>query len=111
MVALPYTFELNDVPIYSVQQGTSEELLSRLKATLSVFERELDQNPRVITLALHPHIIGVPHIAYYFEQALDLLCARDDTVFVTSSTMGDWFIAADGTNGEEVAVYDEGLST
>ena len=108
MVGLPYTFELNDVPIYAIQQSTSEEMLSRLKATVSIYERELDQNPRVITLALHPHIIGVPHITYYFEQALDLLAARDDTVFVTSSTMGDWFIAADGTNGAEVADYNEG---
>ena len=68
----------------------------------------MEQNPRVITLALHPHIIGVPHIAYYYEQALDLLMARDDTVFVTSSIMGDWFVAADGTGGAEVAPYSAG---
>jgi allantoinase len=111
MVGLPYTFELNDVPIYAIQQSTSAEMLTRLKATLAVFERELDQNPRVLTLALHPHIIGVPHIAHYFEQALDLLMKRDDTVFVTSSTLGDWFIEADGTNGAEVAQYNVGFPT
>lgn len=108
MVGLPYTFELNDVPIYAIQQSTSEEMLSRLKATVAIYERELEQNPRVITLALHPHIIGVPHIAYYFEQALDLLAAREDTVFVTSSIMGDWFVAADGTNGAELAAFNAG---
>lgn len=108
MVGLPYTFELNDVPIYAIQQSTSEEMLSRLKATVSIFEQELDQNPRVITLAMHPHIIGVPHVAYYFEKALDLLAERDDTVFVTSSTMGDWFIEADGTNGEHLAEFNQG---
>lgn len=111
MVGLPYTFELNDVPIYAIQQSTSAEMLTRLKATLAVFERELDQNPRVLTLALHPHIIGVPHIAHYFEQALDLLMRRDDTVFVTSSTLGDWFIEADGTNGAEVAEFNAGFPT
>lgn len=111
MVGLPYTFELNDVPIYAIQQSTSDEMLTRLKATLAVFERELDENPRVLTLALHPHIIGVPHIAHYFEKALDLLMKRDDTVFVTSSTLGDWFIEADGTGGAEVAEYDAGFPT
>jgi len=111
MVGLPYTFELNDVPIYAIQQSTSAEMLTRLKATLAVFEREFEQNPRVLTLALHPHIIGVPHIAHYFEQALDLLMKRDDTVFVTSSTLGDWFIEADGTNGAEVAQYNVGFPT
>ncbi len=108
MVGLPYTFELNDVPLYVIQNQTSGEILSRLKATLAVFERELEDNPRVLTLALHPHVIGVPHVIHYFEQALDLLTARDDTVFVTSSTLGDWFIAADGTGGAELATFRDG---
>ena len=107
MVGLPYTFELNDVPIYAIQQSSSDEMLKRLEATVSIYEREFEQNPRIITLALHPHIIGVPHIAYYFEKALDLLAARDDTVFVTSSIMGDWFVRADGTNGAEVAGFSK----
>lgn len=108
MVGLPYTFELNDVPIYTIQNGSSDEILKRLEATVAVYERELDQNPRVLTLALHPHIVGVPHIAYYFEKALDLLLARDDTVFVTSSVMGDWFIEADGTHGADLAdIWEE----
>ncbi|MCR9125598.1 MAG: polysaccharide deacetylase family protein [Rhodobacteraceae bacterium] len=110
MVALPYTFELNDVPIWAIQQSSSDEMLKRLKATLAVFERELEQNPRVLTLALHPHIIGVPHIAHYFAQALDLLLQRDDTVFVTSSVLGDWFVAADGTGGAELAGFGEGFA-
>ncbi|MEM7750495.1 MAG: hypothetical protein AAF346_19760, partial [Pseudomonadota bacterium] len=58
--------------------------------------------PRIITFGLHPHIIGVPHIAYHFEKALDLLMARSDVVFATSSQIGDWFVAADGTGGAEV---------
>lgn len=111
MVGLPYTFELNDVPVYAIQNGSCDEFLKRLEATLAVFEREIETNPRVLTLALHPHIIGVPHIAHFFEKALDLLMARDDTVFVTSSTMGDWFIQADGTDGAEVADYNDGFPT
>ncbi|MFD0917172.1 polysaccharide deacetylase family protein [Pseudahrensia aquimaris] len=111
MVGLPYTFELNDVPVYAIQNGSCDEFLKRLEATLAVFEREMETNPRVLTLALHPHIIGVPHIAHYFEKALDILMARDDTVFVTSSTMGDWFIQADGTDGAEVAAYNDGFPT
>jgi peptidoglycan/xylan/chitin deacetylase (PgdA/CDA1 family) len=97
MVGLPYTFELNDVPVYAVQNGSTDEYLKRVEATVKVYEAEIARTgqPKIITLALHPHIIGVPHIAHYFEQALDLLAARDDTVFVTSSQMGDWFAAAD----------------
>ena len=102
MVGLPYALELNDVPMYVIQHSTSDEMLKRLEATLAVFVREAKRQPRVLTFGLHPHIIGVPHIAYYFEKALDLLLAHPDTVFMTSSQIGDWFIEADGTGGAEV---------
>lgn len=102
MLAMPYSFGLNDVPIYVIQNGSADEFFKRLEATLETFEREAARQPRVLTLALHPHIIGAPHVAPYLERSLDLLCARDDVVFMTSSEIGDWFIAADGTGGAEL---------
>jgi hypothetical protein len=99
LVALPYTWELNDVPIWVVQGQSSDELLKRLEVTLSMLQRELERQPRVLTFGLHPHIIGVPHRAYYMEKALDLLAARNDSIFVTSSQIADWFVEADGTGG------------
>ena len=108
MVAMPYTFELNDVPIYGVQHSSTDEIYKRVEATLAVFEREAKSQPRVLTLALHPHQIGVPHVAHHFERCLDLLQARDDVVFMTSSAIGDWFVEADGTDGAEVAAYNDG---
>ena len=104
MVAMPYTFELNDVVNHAVQQSSSDEMLKRLEATLAIFDREMveQEQPRIITFGLHPHIIGVPHIAYHFEKALDLLMARNDVVFSTSSQIGDWFVQADGTGGAAV---------
>jgi len=107
MVALPYTFELNDVPIYAVQNGSTDEFLKRVEATLAIYEREIEHNPQIITFGLHPHIIGVPHIAYHFEKVIDLLMARDDVIFVNSSMMGDWFIEADGSNGADLPALDE----
>jgi len=108
LVALPYTFELNDVPVYAIQHSSSDEILKRLEATLAVYEREAEHQARILTFGLHPHIIGVPHIAYYFEKALDILASRDDTVFVTSSRMGDWFIEADGTGGADLQTFNDG---
>jgi hypothetical protein len=71
--------------------------VKRLSATLAVLERELEQNPRVLSIGLHPHIAGVPHRLYYLEQALDLLMRRADTIFVTSTEIADWYIEADKT--------------
>lgn len=103
LVALPYTWELNDVPIWVVQSQSSDELHKRLEWTLAVLERETARQPRILTLGLHPHLVGVPHRAYWLEKSLDLLQSRRDTVFMTSSQIADWFVAADGTGGRELA--------
>lgn len=95
MIAMPYTMELNDVPIWVVQGLSSDELLRRLQATLETFDLELANNPKVLTFGLHPHLVGVPHRASFFAKCLDLLMARDDTVFVTGSEIADWFVNED----------------
>jgi peptidoglycan/xylan/chitin deacetylase (PgdA/CDA1 family) len=97
LLCLPYTWEINDVPMWAVQGQSSDELVKRLEATLAVLERELDENPRVLSIGLHPHIAGVPHRVYYLEKALDMLQRRTDTIFVTSGQIADWFLAADKT--------------
>lgn len=108
LLALPYTFDLNDVPMYLVQGSSGDEIYKRVEATLATYDEELPDQCRVLTLSIHPHIVGAPHVAHHFGRALDLLMARDDVVFVTSSVMGDWFIQADGTHGAEMDALRDG---
>jgi hypothetical protein len=84
---------LNDVPLYVVQQQPSEELRHRLEATLRTFDVETKTQPRVLTLAVHPHVMGVPHRADVLARCLDLLLARDDVVFATGSEIADWYVS------------------
>ncbi len=93
MIAMPYSMEINDSLSHAVHQLPSDVMLTRLQATLETFEEELAQNPRVITLGLHPHLIGVPHRFGTLKRMLDLLMARDDTVFMTGAQIADWFEA------------------
>ena len=108
ILAMPYALDLNDVPIYGVQHSSSDEFLKRAEATLEVFAAEAARQPRVMTFGLHPHIVGVPHVAARFARILDMLLARDDVTFMTSSQIGDWFVEADGTEGAEVAAQADG---
>ena len=94
LLSIPYTLELNDSPLYAGQNMSSSEIYDRLVNTLDVFERELRIQPRVLTLALHPHLIGVPHRFAYLERMLDLLQGREDTVFVVGRQIADWYMAA-----------------
>ena len=73
MIAMPYTVEHNDVPLWVVQNQSSDEMLKRIEATLEVIAPELADNPQVLTLALHPHVVGVAHRAHYLARVVDLL--------------------------------------
>lgn len=94
IIGVPYSLEINDSVIYAVEKHSSPEMHDRLTWTLDCLDRELEQSPRIVTLGLHPHLIAVPHRFAWFEKMLDLLTARDDTVFMTGHQIADWFEAA-----------------
>jgi peptidoglycan/xylan/chitin deacetylase (PgdA/CDA1 family) len=91
LMAMPYNLEVNDSIIYAVEKHQSPEMHRRLADTVACFDREVKQQVRVLALGLHPHLIGVPHRIGYLEQMLDLLAARDDTVFMQGRDIAKWF--------------------
>ena len=92
LIAVPYSLDLNDVVVYLVERQPSEEIDRRVADTLSILEPELESAPRVLTLPLHPHVIGVPHRLRHLLRALDRLAARPDTVFMTGAEILDWYL-------------------
>lgn len=95
ILALPYTLELNDSVLFAVERQASFELYRRFEDALSAIERELSVNPRVLTIALHPHLTGVAHRVGYVAKILETLQARDDVVFMVGGAMRDWYVAAE----------------
>ncbi|MBX9700179.1 MAG: hypothetical protein K2X74_12135 [Acetobacteraceae bacterium] len=91
LLALPYTVELNDVPVYVVQNGASAALAERIRDTLAFFARDGFARTRVMTVALHPHVIGVAHRMHSFCAAMEALAAHPEVAFSTSSGIGAWF--------------------
>ncbi|MBB5214939.1 polysaccharide deacetylase family protein [Parapusillimonas granuli] len=93
LMQMPYNLELNDSIIYAIEKHSSDEFLLRLQRTLSLFERESEEQPRVLALGLHPHLIGVPHRYGYFEEMLDLLLRSQHVCFMTGGQIADWYRA------------------
>ena len=91
LAALPYGFELNDSLVYAVERHSSSEYFRRVKDTLKTFGPELKSNVRVLTLSLHPHLIGVPHRLPYLRECLKMLKSRDDVIFMNGSEILDWY--------------------
>ncbi len=93
IVAMPYTMELSDLPMMVVHMHTSRLWLER---TVDHFDRlyaESAAQPRVMSMSIHPYIMGVPHRIGYFEQALDYILKHDDVWFATAEEIYAWFVA------------------
>ena len=93
MVALPYTVELNDVPVYVVANQASSALADRIRDTLAFWSRTGFERTRVMTIALHPHVIGVAHRMESFTAVMEELAQHPEVGFATSTEIGDWFTA------------------
>ena len=65
IAAMPYP-ELNDANLDSSNNACDE--MYKVKVTLDIFENEKQSNTKIMTLALHPHIVGVPQNFYYLKK-------------------------------------------
>jgi allantoinase len=92
LVAMPYASDLNDSIIYAIENQATGEFANRLARTLAVLENE--PGPKIISLGLHPHLMGVPHRMHEMRQMLDMLQSRSDTIFVKPAETMAWFSAA-----------------
>lgn len=92
MVAMPYTLELSDLPMMVVHQHESRVWLQRVTEQFDRLYREGITQPRVMSMSVHPYVIGVPHRIGYFEAALDHILAYDDVWFATGGEIYDWFM-------------------
>ena len=93
MLSIPYTVELNDVPIYVIGQHASSAMADRIRDSMAFFTRDGFSRTRVMTIALHPHVIGVPHRMESFWAVMTELAAHPEVAFATSSEIGDWYAA------------------
>lgn len=93
LLSMPYNLELNDSIVYAIEKHVTGQMLDRVTRTVALFEREARTRPRVLTLGLHPHLIGVPHRFGTFEQMLDLLMKTPSVSFKQGHDIADWFTA------------------
>ena len=93
LVSVPYSVEVNDVPIVLVQHHSAPELFIRARDQFDRLYAEGATSARVMTIAVHPYVSGVPHRIKYFEQALDYIASYPGVVFWRGDEVLDWYRA------------------
>ena len=91
LVTLPYTVELNDIPMMIVQHHRADELLRR---SIDQFDRlymEGAQRAKFLSIAIHPYISGAPHRIKYLEAFLEYASRHSGVQFWTGEQILAWY--------------------
>lgn len=90
LVAMPYPLELNDVPMMAVQHHRSDVFLEKVRDSFDRLYAEGAKQPRVMGIAIHPFLSGVPHRIKYLEKALDYVRDHKGVLFWTGEQLLEW---------------------
>jgi peptidoglycan/xylan/chitin deacetylase (PgdA/CDA1 family) len=91
MVALPYTYELNDAPLLMRSHVEGPEYAARCIAQFDRLYNEADGG-RLACLVVHPFTIGQPHRIAYFESVLRHLREHNGVWIATASDIVDHYL-------------------
>jgi peptidoglycan/xylan/chitin deacetylase (PgdA/CDA1 family) len=91
VLAVPYTVELNDIPMMALQNHRSEEMYHRGVLQLDRLWRDAATIPRMMAISVHPYITGVPHRIDAFEKLLDAVLAKPEVQIMTGEKIAQWY--------------------
>ncbi|HUN48057.1 MAG TPA: polysaccharide deacetylase family protein, partial [Stellaceae bacterium] len=94
LVTLPYTVELNDIPMMIVQHHRAEEFLTRATDQFDRLYVEGAERAKILSFAIHPYISGVPHRIRYLEAFLEYASRHPGVAFWTGEQILDWYRGA-----------------
>jgi peptidoglycan/xylan/chitin deacetylase (PgdA/CDA1 family) len=96
LVTLPYTIELNDIPMMIVHHHESDYLLKRAIDQFDRLYAEGKDRAKIVTLAIHPYISGQPHRIKYLEAIYDYVNSFDGVLHWNGAEILDWYLSAAG---------------
>lgn len=97
MLAMPYSVELNDIPLVMIQHHDEAELprRARLHAARLLLEAEAFSGVKVMCIAIHPYITGVPHRIGALEGLFADLAADPRIAFLQGDDIAAWYLRSD----------------
>ena len=100
VVSMPYTVELNDIPMMMVQHHAASEFVTRCMDYFDRVYEESKTRAKVMAIAVHPYISGVPHRIKYFETVFERLKKQKGVLFWTGEQILDWYLKSRKTSGK-----------
>jgi allantoinase len=93
IIAMPYTQQLNDKSSIERRFVSAEGFCRMICDSFDVLYREGAKSGRVMAIALHPYLIGVPHRIGALDQALKYISKHKKVWKTTGSEIARHYIA------------------
>ena len=91
LVTLPYTVELNDIPMMLVQHHESEYWKRRCCDQFDRLWQEGAERPRIMAMAIHPYVSGQPHRIKYLEEIYAHINSHPGVVHMNGEEIYHWY--------------------
>jgi peptidoglycan/xylan/chitin deacetylase (PgdA/CDA1 family) len=92
IVALPYNFEVHDIVAINLQQHRSDEMYVRAMDQFKWLYKESAKRPKIMAIAVHPYLSGVPHRIAYVERAFKEILGKPGVVSWNGVKILDWYL-------------------
>jgi allantoinase len=92
VVAMPYTVDINDVPMMAVSQHASDEWLKRGMRQFDRLYHEGQHGARVMCISMHPYLSGVPHRIGYVEELFEYVLSKPGVICWTGEQLLEWYL-------------------
>jgi peptidoglycan/xylan/chitin deacetylase (PgdA/CDA1 family) len=93
IVAMPYTQQLNDKSAIERRLVSADGFRQMICDQFDVLYKEGAKSGRVMAIALHPYLIGVPHRIGAFDAALKYICKHKKVWKATGAEIADHYLA------------------
>jgi allantoinase len=92
LVTLPYSVELNDIPMMIVQHHESAYFQQRCIDMFDRLHAEGAARAKVMAIAVHPYISGQPHRIRYLEAVYDYIGRHEGVVHWNGEQILEWYL-------------------
>jgi peptidoglycan/xylan/chitin deacetylase (PgdA/CDA1 family) len=91
MIAIPYQQGLNDIRVIFQGGHTPKDWCEMVCDQFDVLYKEGAAQARVMTIPLHPFVIGLPFRSKYLDKALEYICSHDGVWKTTGAEIADYY--------------------
>ncbi len=91
LFSVPYSNELNDIGVYVRLGHPGPSMLERVHDHLTTLLNDEPETARVMSVGLHPFIVGQPHRFPYFVKMLELIMNTPGAIPMTATDVYRWY--------------------